>query len=199
MLELALIKAYILLERANPPELKDGEYAVPMRVKKKNRKVNPKTNRMKNFKKIQYHITTVAPKERTLKNIPRYADGKAKVNFIQWLGINPVIDGNHGKGTDGKWYGWSHRAVHGFRPGDRVTGDNLGKKVIYGKYTKAEVEAIKAEKEKEAEAAGEKLKAFYLPKVGELNYDNATYEKDFVIKDDAHAKQVAKTFADNVS
>ncbi len=72
--------------------------------------------------------------------------------------------------ADGKWYGWSHRAVYGFKPGDKIKGKHLGKKVVYKK----------------------------LPN-GDYDWDNGEYEPDFVIKDDNHAKQVAITFADNVS
>lgn len=31
-----------------------------------------------------------------------------------------------GKGADGKWYGWSHRAICGFGPGDMMFNPNCG-------------------------------------------------------------------------
>jgi len=31
-----------------------------------------------------------------------------------------------GRGLDGKWYGWSHRAMVGFGPGDRVFEEEFG-------------------------------------------------------------------------
>ncbi len=66
--------------------------------------------------------------------------------------------------------GWSHRAVYAFKAGDKVTGDSAGKKVEYPKLSN-----------------------------GETDWDNGKYEADFTIKDDAHAKEVAITFADNVA
>lgn len=35
-------------------------------------------------------------------------------------------DNSWGKGSDGKYYGWSHRAVHGFGVGDKITDDAIG-------------------------------------------------------------------------
>lgn len=62
--------------------------------------------------------TDVAPEDRELDNIPKFANGKSKVKFQDWLGIK---SGNGvGKSTNGKWYGWSHRAVYGFGIGDKV-------------------------------------------------------------------------------
>lgn len=31
-----------------------------------------------------------------------------------------------GRGKDGKWYGWSHRAICGFKVGDKLYDDNFG-------------------------------------------------------------------------
>jgi len=65
------------------------------------------------------------PKEkRTTKNIPRYATGKPKMPYHEWLGVK----GNGSKGYDGKYYGWSHRAIYGFGVGDNVTGDSMAHK-----------------------------------------------------------------------
>lgn len=158
-------------------EFVDNKYEIPMIKKEVNRKINPKTNRMKNFKKEKYHGTNVEPSDRTFKNLPRYANDKPKVKFQNWL----LIKGEKSKPdhsvnsigkskADGKWYGWSHRAVAGFKVGDKVIGDNAGKKVDYPKLAD-----------------------------GTLDFDNGKYEADFTIKNDLHAKQVALTFADSVS
>jgi hypothetical protein len=109
--------------------------------------------------------------KRSFKNLPKYSNGKSKVRFQDWLHIKTEKDGSYGKSeADGKWYGWSHRAVYGFGVGDEVKGDSLGKKVEYPK----------------------------LPD-GEFDFDNGKYEPDFVIKNDKQAREVAITFAKNVS
>ena len=125
------------------------------------------------------YTTDVPLKDRSLKNIPKYANGMSKVTFQDWLHIKGQGGGiknghntphTYGKSeANGKWYGWSHRAVYGFKTGDAVKGDSLGKRVTYPK----------------------------LPD-GTHDFDNGKYENDFIIKDDDHAKQVAMTFADNV-
>jgi hypothetical protein len=115
------------LIEASKPDLKDGEYAVPHIKKEKVRDINPRTNRMKNFKRTNWIVTEVAPEDRTFDNLPRYKDGGAQVKFTDWLSIK----GNPGKGTDGKWYGWSHRAIYGFKPGDTVKPGDIGNKYQY--------------------------------------------------------------------
>ena len=145
-------------------------YQVRMAKPEKYRKINPRTNREKNFKRQRFLTTNISPEERSFKNQPKYADGKPQVKFQDWLEIKTEPDKNNlGKAADGKWYGWSHRAIYGFKAGDQVTGDSGGKKVDYPK----------------------------LPD-GSLDFDNGKYEPDFVIKNDAHAREVAMTFADNV-
>jgi len=160
-------------------EFVDNKYEIPMINKEVNRKINPKTNRMKNFKKTRYHGTNVEPSDRSFKNIPKYATGKNKVRFQDWLlikGEGGKKDGvttpnTHGKSeADGKWYGWSHRAVYGFKAGDKITGETGAKKVDYPKL-----------------------------KDGSQDFDNGKYEADFTIKNDTHAKEVAIRFADSVS
>jgi len=158
-------------------EFAKNTYSIPMRNRLKHKKLNPKTNRIKNFKKVQYHITKIKPSDRTFKNIPKYADGKAKVTFQNWLLIKgEKRQPGHNNNSIGKsealgaWVGWSHRAVCAFKAGDKITGNSLAKKVEYPKLSN-----------------------------GETDWDNGKYEADFTIKDDAHAKQVAITFADNVS
>ena len=167
----------------------ENEFVVKYRKPEKYRKLNPKSNRMKNFKRVRYFSTKIKPENRSFKNMPKYANGNPKVTFIEWLGIKDSKQG-FGKAANGKWYGWSHRAVYGFKPGDKITGDNLGKKVTYAKYTQADVDAAK-------EVAGDD-ETTVIPRVGDINFDAATYEDDFTIKDDEHAKAVAKQFHDNV-
>lgn len=151
-------------------------YTVPMAKREKYKKINPKTNRVKNFSKTKQMVTEIPPEERSFKNIPKYATGKTKVKFQDWLEIEQEkIKPDHtansfGKAKNGKWYGWSHRAVYGFKAGDEVKGDNLGKKVEYAK----------------------------LPD-GADDFDKPSYEPDFTIKDDTHAREVAIAFAENVS
>jgi hypothetical protein len=108
--------------------------------------------------------------KRSLKNIPKYSNGKSRIRFQDWLHIKTEKDSFFGKSeADGKWYGWSHRAIYGFGVGDEVKGDSSGKKVTYDK----------------------------LPN-GDLDWDNGKYEPDFIIKNDKQAREVAITFAKNV-
>src|SRR6056297_421049 len=60
------------------PDLKEGEYAVPYKNPKKKQKINFKTGRLKKMPEKRYFITNIKPEDRTLKNLPRYADKKAK-------------------------------------------------------------------------------------------------------------------------
>lgn len=71
--------------------------------------------------------TDIPPEKRSFKNLPKYADGKNKVRFQDWLEIKGEGKGSYGKSANGKWYGYSHRAVYGFKSGDKVEGDSLGK------------------------------------------------------------------------
>ena len=83
--------------------------------------------------------SSVPPPRRSYKNIPKYANGKNKVAFQDWLMIKGEGGGKNPDGStrphffgkseaNGKWYGWSHRAIASFGIGDEVKGDNLGKK-----------------------------------------------------------------------
>ena len=63
--------------------------------------------------------TDISPEDRTTKNLPRFANGKAKVKFQDWLCLK-TIGNSVGKSPNGKWYGWSHRAMYGFGIGDKV-------------------------------------------------------------------------------
>ncbi len=69
-------------------------------------------------------IPEIPYEKRSYKNIPRYSDGKSKVPFQKWLGLK----GQGSKGYDGKYYGWSHRAVAGFKSGDKCNGDSMAHK-----------------------------------------------------------------------
>ena len=116
---------------------------------------------------------TIEPlNKRSFKNIPKYANGHSKVRFQDWLHIKSEKGyPSHGYSeADGKWYGWSHRAVYGFGVGDKVEGDSLGKKVEYPK----------------------------LPN-GDYDWDNGKFEPDFTISSEDQARQVAIQFAKNVS
>ena len=103
--------------------------AKPIKVKD----INPRTNRMKTFRRIGYVKTDVPIEKRTFGNIPKYADGKNKVDWKDWLGIKgEKIDSSHsvnsiGKSeADGAWWGWSHRACYGFKVGDTVKAGSIG-------------------------------------------------------------------------
>jgi len=82
--------------------------------------------------KLNYLYTDIDPKDRTFKNLPRYANKKPKVRFQDWLEIDcKKLSPNDsvtswGWGADGKCYGWSHRAVHGFAVNDVVKSDTCG-------------------------------------------------------------------------
>ena len=120
--------------------------------------------------------TNLPPNKRTLDNIPKYSNGKSKVRFQDWMLIKSQKRPNstaysYGKSdADGKWYGWSHRAIAGFAAGEEVKGDSEGKKQTPGKNPD-----------------------------GTPDWDNIKWQEDFTIKNDDHAKEVAMQFADNVS
>lgn len=114
------------------PDCKEGEYPVRHFKRKKVRDLNPKTNRMKNFKRQTWFKTNIPPEERTVKNIPRYnkGEGDLKCSYNEWLGLKG--NGSDGtKGYDGKYYGWSHRAIWGFGVGDIIKPDTIGNKYQY--------------------------------------------------------------------
>lgn len=122
----------IFLFEDKKPDLKPGEYAVVKRKKKKVKDFNPKTNRMKKFKRNQYFVTKIAPKDRTVKNMPKDSKGQGLATHTQWLEIvgerrlrTSTID-TFGKAANGKWYGWSHRAIASFGIGDKITEKTSG-------------------------------------------------------------------------
>ncbi len=175
-----VVEGYVL--EAAKPELKDGEYAVRMAGKQKVRALNPKSNRMKNFKRDKWIKTTVEPEERSFKNLPRYADKKVKVRFQDWLGIK----GNPGKGFDGKWYGYSHRAVHGFGVGDVIKKGHIGNKYEYTKeVSKKYNELYDADWKNGTKKSDEYLKSIKF--------------EPYTIKTDQEAKEHAERFMRGVS
>ena len=104
--------------------LTEGEkeiYKVPMINKTKDKRVNILSGRMKTYKHVNHLETTIPPEQRTFKNLPRYADKKPKVRFQDWFEID-----SNGWSPNGKCYGYSHRAVHGFKIGDKITSDTGG-------------------------------------------------------------------------
>ena len=130
--------------------LEQEGWQIPMKEKSKEKRLNPKTNRVKTFKNTRYLDTDIPPEQRTMKNLPRYSDKTPKVRFQDWLLIKgEKREDSHtvqtfGKSeADGKWYGWSHRAVYGFGIGDKITKGAVNYK---GKeYTiKSEAEARQA-------------------------------------------------------
>ena len=104
--------------------------------------------------------TSISPDLRSLKNLPRNKDNSPRCRFQDWLGIRGEKRSpessvqSFGKSTNGKWYGWSHRAIHGYKVGDTV-----------------------------------KASADIVNKTG----------KEFTVKDDNHARDLAIQFAKEVS
>lgn len=115
-------------------DVADTMYTVNMRKPKKVKDLNPNTNRIKTFKRVRKLTTTVPPEDRSTKNMPTYADGRSKVTHTEWLGIqtetgkarNGNTSSSFGKSTNGKWYGWSHRAIYGFKVGDTIKTTDCG-------------------------------------------------------------------------
>ena len=114
-------------------EYADGTYTVKMRKPKRVKELNPNTLRHKTYKRTRVMVTSVAPEKRTLKNVPKYTDGREKVRANDWLMIKGEkrkedhTTNTYGKsGADGKWYGWSHRAMYGFGIGDTVKPTDAG-------------------------------------------------------------------------
>lgn len=105
-------------------------FDVPMRKKEKFKKLNKRTNRMKTSRKTRYLQTDISPENRNFDNIPKYADGSSKVRFQDWLEIDTSRSKakNWGWSKNGHCYGWSHRAIYGFKKGDKVDKeDSIGK------------------------------------------------------------------------
>ena len=117
------------------PKFRDYDastYTVKMKKPKKVKELNPNTLRTKTYKRTRVMVTSVPPEKRSTKKVPKYADGSNKVHTTDWLGIKPEKRkpehdvGTYGKSTNGKWYGWSHRAIAGFKVGDTVKANAAG-------------------------------------------------------------------------
>lgn len=96
---------------------------------KKVKDLNPNTLRMKTYKRSDYMKTDIPMEKRTLKNLPRYSKGNPKVHFKDWIGLKMDSKAGCSVGkseADGKWYGFSHRAIGGFGVGDKVKKDTCG-------------------------------------------------------------------------
>lgn len=81
-------------------------------------------------KKKGYVRVDIPPTQRSFKNLPRYANKKPKVKFQDWLELDSTGFGKHGasggKSPNGKYYGYSHRAICGFKKGDEIKStDNM--------------------------------------------------------------------------
>jgi hypothetical protein len=73
---------------------------------------------------------------------------KTAHNLCTKRGIAPeALKGNAvcsvGKGRDGKWYGWSHRAIYGFEPGHVVKEGDIGFDKLGNFHVKTEEDARK--------------------------------------------------------
>ena len=92
--------------------------------------------------------TNIAPEDRSFKNMPKDMKGGSKARFQDWLVIDSKKVSHQvlpsvGKAANGKWYGWSHRAVYGFQEGDVIKPDTIGYKGNGKEYTlKNEKEAM---------------------------------------------------------
>ena len=123
----------LIVQEAGKPELKEGEYAVRKRKPMKVKALNPKTNRMKKFKRAQWIVTKIAPKDRTVGNVPKDASGKPICTHQEWLQIEGERQSDSSSvntfgrsRANGKWYGWSHRAIASFGIGDVVKPTTCG-------------------------------------------------------------------------
>ena len=121
----------------------------------------------------------VPPEKRTWGNIPKYSTGKLKVPFTQWLGLK----GQGSKGHDGKFYGWSHRAIFGFAVGQTVKMGSIGNKHQYGKETQKKYHSIASKDGYDAADAFIKTIKF----------------EPYKIKDEADAKEHALRFHNDVA
>lgn len=166
-------------------QLKEDEYVVPLKKTSKIKKINIKTGRLKNHKINKFEITKIKPKDRTLKNIPKYANKKPKVRFQDWLNLKKPSEISHsvGKSSNGKWYGWSHRAIHGFKIGDIIKPGVIGNKFEYGDKKNDMYNKLYEKNPKKANEYLKKLKQF----------------DPYEIKSDDEAKEHAIRFAKDVS
>ena len=174
------------LNEINDLDIKEGEYEIPFAKREKYRKLNPKSNRMKNFKKVRYFKTDIAPKDRTFKNLPRYADKTPKCRFQDWFQLKGGSDTGP-MGCDGKFYGWSHRAVYGFSVGEVIKPGTIGNKYEYTKEVQDKYNKLYDEDIKNGTRTGDE----YLAVIKKF--------EPYTIKTAAEAKEHAIRFAKDVS
>ena len=172
-------------ESQKPKNLNEGEYAIPLKGKSKVKKINIKTGRLKKHKITKFEITTIKPEDRTLKNLPRYADKKSKVRFQDWLVLKNTSVSKHsvGQSSNGKWYGWSHRAIYGFEIGKLIKPGSIGNKFEYGDKQSKKYNDLYEKDPKKANEYLKELKKF----------------EPYEIKTDDEAKEHAIRFAKDVS
>lgn len=176
------LKQFIREDRC--PDCKEGEWPIRHLKRKKVRDLNPKTNRMKNFKRQSWFKTDIPPEKRSLDNIPRYEKGKGapKCSYMEWLGLKG--SGSDGpKGYDGRYYGWSHRAIWGFGVGDTIKPGHIGNKYQYSEETQRKYNEIW---EKEGMDAADKF------------YKSITFDP-YTIETEEEAKEHAIRFGKDVS
>lgn len=135
-------------------EYDDKTFMVKRLKPDKVKDINPNTLRTKTYKRIAYIKTEVPMERRTFKNLPRYSDKKPKVHFKEWMGMKNCSDTKHSVAkaeADGKYYGWSHRAIAGFKVGDVIkpeySGNNTGKEYTIKTDDQAKDAAIAFAKE----------------------------------------------------
>ena len=162
------------------------EWLIPKIEKEKVQHINPKTGRLKNRKLTKYYKTNIPPEKRTLKNRPRYANGKPIVRFQDWLEFKKVPGAkyNVSKGSDGKYYGWSHRAIAGFYVGQLIKPDMIGNKYEYNEEVNKKYNKIMNEKGMDAADEYRKILANFKP---------------YKIKTEKEAIEHAERFAGDVS
>lgn len=127
------INKYTPIQEDKKPELKEGEYAVRKRKPKKVKALNPRTNRIKKFKRTAWIVTKIPPKDRTVRNVPKDSKGFPVCTHQEWLQIkgerqsaDSSVDSFGRSDANGKWYGWSHRAIASFGIGDVVKPTTCG-------------------------------------------------------------------------
>lgn len=113
----------------NFSEYDEKNFMVKKLKPKKVKVLHPETLRFRTSRRQNYIKTTVPMEKRTLKNLPRYANKKPKVHFKDWLGIEMCKDTKYSVGKaqcNGKYYGFSHRAIASFGIGDKITKTSCG-------------------------------------------------------------------------
>ena len=128
--------------------------------------------------------TKIPPEKRTLKNLPRDSRGKSRVRFQDWLGLKKTRPSNHsvGQAYDGAWYGWSHRAIRGFRVGDVIKPGDIGNKFQHSSKVEKKYRELLRRGTKEAD-----------------KYIDSIKFKPYRIKTEKEAFEHAERFAKNVS